>query len=288
MRLKSTLVLVLLLVFSGGVLADHHESTSFTVTIENVSGIGLFENTGVSAVPVGGDGAGPALPGGAYEFVIQAVAGDTLTFATMLAQSNDLFFAPDEAGIALFDDDGNAISGDVSDQVDLWDVGTEVNQPIGEGDEQAPRQSGPNNGADETGVVQLVSDLDDGFAYPAASDIVSVTLTAGDMGEFNVRIENVLGRFDVRHAYHADRLAGGIAGHDDRRRDDDERRALHLGSSRFRLWLGILGGRWQSGYPGAGHGRGRLCHAAGAGRLGHSRRHGGRRRFLHDGRSRPR
>ena len=54
MRLKSTLVLVLLLVFSGGVLADHHESTSFTVTIENVSGIGLFDNTGVSAVPVGG------------------------------------------------------------------------------------------------------------------------------------------------------------------------------------------------------------------------------------------
>ena len=193
MRLKSTLVLVLLLVFSGGVLADHHESTSFTVTIENVSGIGLFDNTGVSAVPVGADGAGPALPGGAYEFVIQAEAGDTLTFATMLAQSNDLFFAPDEAGIALFDDDGNAISGDVSDQVDLWDAGSEVNQPIGEGDEQAPRQSGPNTGADEMGVVQLVSDLDDGLAYPAASDIVSVTLTAGDMGEFTVRIENVSG-----------------------------------------------------------------------------------------------
>ena len=185
MRLRSTLVLALLLVFSGGVLADHHEAVTFTVTIENVSGIGLFENTGVSAVPVGADGAGPALPGGAYEFVIQAEAGNTLTFATMLAQSNDLFFAPDEAGIALFDDDGNAISGDVSDQVDLWDAGSEVNQPIGEGDEQAPRQSGPNTGADEMGVVQLVSDLDDGLAYPAASDIVAVTLHRGRHGRIH-------------------------------------------------------------------------------------------------------
>ena len=98
MRNKLVLVFMLLLTVSGGVLADHHETTSFTVTIENISGIGLFENTGVSPVPVGADGAGPALPGGAYEFVIHASAGDTLTFATMLAQSNDMFFAPDEAG----------------------------------------------------------------------------------------------------------------------------------------------------------------------------------------------
>ena len=193
MRNKLVFVVMLLLVVSGGVLADHHETASFTVTIENISGIGLFENTGVSPVPVGADGAGPAFPGGAYEFVIHASAGDTLTFATMLAQSNDMFFAPDEAGIALFDGDGNAISGDVSDQVDLWDAGTEVNQPIGEGDEQAPRQAGPNTGADEMGVVQLVSDLDDGLSYPAASDIIAVTLTAGDMGEFTVRIDNVSG-----------------------------------------------------------------------------------------------
>ncbi|MCY4536989.1 MAG: spondin domain-containing protein [Chloroflexi bacterium] len=193
MRLKATLVLALLLVISGGVLADHHEGATFTVTIENISGIGLFDNTGVAAVPVGGESAGPALPGGAYEFVIQAEAGDTLTFATMLAQSNDLFFAPDEAGIALYDDEGNAISGDVSDQVDLWDAGTEVNQPIGEGDEQAPRQAGPNTGADEMGVVQLVSDLDDGLAYPAASDIIAVSLDAGEMGQFTVRVENVSG-----------------------------------------------------------------------------------------------
>ena len=191
---KCTLLLgVLLLIASGGVLADHHDTVSFTVTIDNISGIGLYENTGVAAIPVGAEAAGPALPGGAYEFVIQADAGDTLTFATMLAQSNDMFFAPDESGIALHDADGNLVSGDVTDQVDLWDAGTEVNQPIGEGDEQAPRQSGPNTGADEMDVVQLVSNLDDGLSYPAADDIISVTLTPGDMGEIAVRIENVSG-----------------------------------------------------------------------------------------------
>ena len=184
--------------------------------------------------------------------------------------------------------DGNAISGDVSDQVDLWDAGSEVNQPIGEGDEQAPRQSGPNTGADEMGVVQLVSDLDDGLAYPATSDIVSVTLTAGDMGEFTVRIENVSG--DSMFATPITPIAWLVESHE--MMMDDE--------------MMMSGAIFTSGHPDFGYGleslaedgnpatlaqvmgRGRLCHAAGAGRLGHSRRHDGRRRFLHDGRSRPR
>ena len=191
MRYTVLLAALLLFVIGGSALAGQQETVTFDVTIDNISGIGLFENTGVAAIPVDGDGAGPALPGGAYEFDIKAQPGDTLTFATMLAQSNDLFFAPDEQGIALYDADGEPINGDVSDQVDLWDAGTEINQPIGEGDQQAPRQAGPNTGADEMGVVQLVSDLDDGLAYPAADEIVAVTLTPCDEGMFTVRIENV-------------------------------------------------------------------------------------------------
>ena len=193
---KTVLLAALLLVLSGGALADHHEAVTFSVTIDNISGIGLFENTGVAAVPVDDADAGPALPGGAYEFDIQAQPGATLSFATMLAQSNDLFFAPDEGGIALYDSEGQPISGDVSDQVELWDAGTEVNQPIGEGDQQAPRQAGPNTGDDEMGVVQLVSDLDDGLAYPAADEIVAVTLTPCEAGKFTVRIDNVSGDSD--------------------------------------------------------------------------------------------
>ena len=164
MKLRILLILALTLIISGSAFAQ--DTVTFTVTIENISGIGLHGNTGVSAIPVGGSEAGPATPGGAYEFTVSTQAGDTLTFATMLAQSNDLFFAPDESGIALYDDMGAPITGDITDQIWLWDAGTEVNQPIGEGDEQAPRQVGPNTGADEMGVVTLASELDDGAELP--------------------------------------------------------------------------------------------------------------------------
>ena len=190
MRKTLLLTTLLLLILSGSALADNH-STTFTVTIDNISGIGLFENTGVAAVPVGDDGPGLALPGGAYEFVIHSHPGDTLTFATMLVQSNDLFFAPDEHGIALYDMDGEPVSGDVTDQVDLWDAGTERNQPLGAGADQAPRQAAPNTGRAGGGIVRLASDLNDGLEYPPTYEIIAVTLTPGDMGDVTVRIDNV-------------------------------------------------------------------------------------------------
>jgi len=173
MRKSLFVISLLLLMCSGAVFADHHET-----------------NAGVAAVPVGGDGPGIALPGGAYEFVIHAHEGDSLSFATMFAQSNDGFLAPNEYGIALFDM-GAPVSGDVTDQVYYWDLGTERNEPIGDGMYQAPRQTAPNTGPAGDGMVRLASDLGDSLSYPTAADLVVVTLTAGDMGEFTVRIDNV-------------------------------------------------------------------------------------------------
>ncbi len=62
-----------------------------------------------------------------------------------------------EDGIALFDDMGVPIEGRVTRQIDLWDAGTEVNQAPGIGVDQAPRQAGPDIGADEMGIVQLIA-----------------------------------------------------------------------------------------------------------------------------------
>lgn len=56
---------------------------------------------------------------------------------------------------------------------------------------QAPRQPAPNSGPAGDGIVRLASDLGDSLSYPTAADLVVVTLTAGDMGEFTVLIENV-------------------------------------------------------------------------------------------------
>ena len=139
---------------------------------------GLHPNSGVFTTPVGADSPGPLTfmeMGNAYEFTFVARPGDRLSFATMYVQSNDLFLSPGDTGIALFADDGLPISGDITDQIALWDAGTEVNEQPGVGANQAPRQAGANTGADEGGVVRLV---DDGFTYPAVADIVSVTVTS--------------------------------------------------------------------------------------------------------------
>jgi hypothetical protein len=135
--------------------------------------MGAIEH-GVFNTPVGAGEPGPAAPEAVYEFSFVASPGARLSFGTMFVQSNDLFYAPGAAGIPLFDDDLTALRGDITDQISLWDAGTEVNQAPGEGADQAPRQAGPNTGADEGGVVQLV---DDGFTYPDTTDAIRVTVT---------------------------------------------------------------------------------------------------------------
>ena len=134
----------------------------------------LTRNSGVFTTPVGADSPGPLTAGNAYEFSFIARPGDRLSFATMYVQSNDLFLAPGETGLALFID-GQPISGDVTAQIELWDAGTEVNEAPGVGANQAPRQASANTGAAEGGVVRLV---DDGFTYPAVANIVRITVTS--------------------------------------------------------------------------------------------------------------
>ena len=123
--------------------------------------------------PKGATEAGPILPGSAYEFDITAIAGDRLTLAFMFGQSNDLFYAPDGKGIALFDKAGRPLSGEITDRFQLWDAGTEINQEPGLGTDQAPRQKGDNSGASENGTVRIVKDA---FTYPKTRDVIRVTV----------------------------------------------------------------------------------------------------------------
>lgn len=71
----------------------------------------------------------PLSPGESTTFYVNATQGDdqALSFATMFVPSNDAFLAPGEEGISLFGD-GPPVSGDVTDQITLWDAGTEENQ----------------------------------------------------------------------------------------------------------------------------------------------------------------
>src|ERR1700747_2812957 len=73
-------------------------------------------HVGSADTPVGARSPGDIGPGDAFEFEVTAKPGERLTIATMFGQSNDLFYAPNEEGIALFDASGTRIRGDVTCQ----------------------------------------------------------------------------------------------------------------------------------------------------------------------------
>jgi hypothetical protein len=139
--------------------------------IKAVSQSGIFNK------PVGDAAPGPITPGKAYEFEIAAEPGQVLTLAFMFGQSNDLFYAPGAAGIALFDKQGHPLTRDVTGDLSLWDAGTEVNEEPGVGPNQAPRQPAPHTGKHEREPIVRVAATHDGFTYPQITEVVRVTVT---------------------------------------------------------------------------------------------------------------
>lgn len=113
---------------------------------------------GVFNTPLRAMGAGPIRPGESYEYTFIAMPGMKLFTTMMFGQSNDWFYAPDAKGIALFDAKGNPVNSDLTDRFILWNAGTEVDEEIGIGPNQGPRQKGVNTGVDEHGVVSRVKD----------------------------------------------------------------------------------------------------------------------------------
>ncbi|WP_420644157.1 spondin domain-containing protein [Candidatus Leptofilum sp.] len=189
----SVLFGILALFIGLGVASAHDSAQRFVVTVNNTADF-RFIDSGVFNTPVGAAEPGPAFPGEAYDWTFYANPGDNLTFATMFVQSNDWFFGPGLAGIPLYDADGNPYTGDVTDYIYLWDAGTEVDQPVGEGPDQAPRQAGPDTGAsDRIKRVRLVRSNE----VPAVNELVQVELAYNGDGQFHVTIHNISGNSDV-------------------------------------------------------------------------------------------
>ena len=160
-------------------------SQSETITIENVLDskplveTGTFQGTGSPAV---------ILPGQSTSFSFSAAKNQRLTFATMYGWSNDLFFAPANPGIKLYNDDGSPITGDVSAQMKLWDNGTRVNQAPGSAVvHPGVAESTPKN-------IKEVNGMDDyGNTYLAASQLMQVSLAYNGNSVFTVTITNKSG-----------------------------------------------------------------------------------------------
>src|ERR1700744_2932720 len=90
---------------------------SETITVTNVLKSeplvesGTFQGTGAPAL---------IMPGQSVTIKFSAAKGEALSFATMYGWSNDLFFAPVNPGIAVYDSLGNPIQGGVSAQGRPW------------------------------------------------------------------------------------------------------------------------------------------------------------------------
>lgn len=140
---------------------------------KSLAGAKGIKSVTVFNIPVGASAPGPITPATAYEVTVSAVPGDRLSLTLMMGQSNDWFYAPAESGIELFKN-GQAISGDISSQLVMWDAGTEVNQEPGIGRDQGPRQKAPNTGKSENGTVHKI---DDGKTYSTAAKVMRITVT---------------------------------------------------------------------------------------------------------------
>jgi hypothetical protein len=193
--MKTTLILsaiAMTLIFTGCDLSEDpkKESSMFKVSIENVMENKDFLYTGVFNTPVGATDPGGAGPGNMYRFSFEAGPGTKLSFATMFVKSNDLFYAPSGEGIELFSG-GLALAGDITSQIMLYDAGTEVNEEPGTGPNQ------PLNGGDagivENGTVKEISDVMDGFTYPAVSENIMVNIENDGATGFTLTISNLAG-----------------------------------------------------------------------------------------------
>ncbi len=129
------------------------ETTTFDVSIRNTVNI---LNTIVFNTPEGATAPGPAGAKDAYYSIkFKAVPGTYLSFATMQAASNDWFFAPKESGVKLFDAAGAPVTGDITNQIYLWDSGTENEDPAF----IATVQEGPASGEpDPNNKVRVVKE----------------------------------------------------------------------------------------------------------------------------------
>jgi hypothetical protein len=185
----ATLCVGLLACADDGGPADVVAASSFTITVEGIAPEYPYFASSSFTMPIGATEVGPLLPGDNYSVEFHAPPGTRLSFATMFLRSNDLFFAPGVEGLELFDAQGQPLSGELTDQIELWDAGTELDQELGLGDQQAATQTAPNQGdADPNPNVRLASD-----SYPdlpAVADLIGVTLSAGAGNMFTLTLEN--------------------------------------------------------------------------------------------------
>lgn len=151
---------------------------SATITVENIidskalTQFGTFKNVGSSPV---------LNPGESTSFSFYAGKGQTISFAAMYGNSNDLFFAPANPGIKLYQDNGDPVTGNVSSQIRLWDNGTRVNETPG------PSVNHPGT------VENPIKNVAEIALSVPASQLLKAELTHDGGTKFTLKITNTSG-----------------------------------------------------------------------------------------------
>ncbi|MGN6532047.1 MAG: spondin domain-containing protein [Ginsengibacter sp.] len=159
-----------------------HSIQQSVITVQNV----LQSKPLVESGTFQGTGSALILPGKSATIQFSAAKGEAITFATMYGASNDLFFAPDNPGIKVYDAQGNPIEGDVSAQVKLWDNGTRINQTPG----AAVTHPGI---ADSQNITEVNGTDAQGNTYLPASDLVKASLKYNGNSMFTLTLQNASG-----------------------------------------------------------------------------------------------
>ncbi|SDC02399.1 spondin domain-containing protein [Niabella drilacis] len=188
-KLNMAGLLILLMAFAAGAGSCSRGNSGMqeihNITIENV----LESKPLVQSGTFKGAGDPPVLfPGQSVSITFSATKGQAFSFATMYGWSNDLFFAPENPGIRLYNDDGTPAEGDVSSQIKLWDNGTRINQKPGAAvthpgiAEAIPQNLMAINGTDAQGNT-----------YLPASQLVSARLSYQGNSMFTLTLKNTSG-----------------------------------------------------------------------------------------------
>ena len=148
------------------------------ITFKNVSEVEPFVQSGIF---------GSVAPGASTSFSFHAAKGQRLMLAAMYSYSNDLFFAPENPGIELFDNAGEPRTGVVADAVALWDNGTRLNE--------APGAAIVHPGTAQSGTVSRIEGVDqEGNTYLNASELMEVSLAYDrEQSLFTCTIRNLSG-----------------------------------------------------------------------------------------------
>ena len=157
--------------------------TTSTLTVENILNAQPLVESGTFK---GSDTPPVIFPDQSVTIHFAAAKGEALSFVTMYGWSNDLFFAPENPGIAVYDASGNPIEGDVSSQIKLWDNGTRINQAPGSG------VTHPGT-ADNKNITEVAGTDAQGNTYLAASQLMNATLKYDGNSYFTLTLKNISG-----------------------------------------------------------------------------------------------